>query len=221
MANFDEPLTDLPENVRNELLQAGWVPGKNRRSEVRISQSHQSGRLLSSTIRLLKCGYWKTGYKSPYEDPFHVDKMFDLFPSALVVIDELYNLALTERKLVEFKFFGLDGFESEINRLSDLLNLNLVPIGEVPSSSIIVMSEDQHIFELSWVVTGVLYLGKGFGNVMNRMMRRMPFRPVVFTDAQDPSQWFKYDDFIPDGLEKWWGTPIYPSEHHLFQSGLR
>ena len=80
------------------------------------------------------------------------------------------------------------GYETEIRLLANVLNLKLCPLGVVGGSSgYLLVSESQHFLMLGCHAPGVLYIGQGLGESLQRLTKADSVLPwLVVSRELDP-----------------------------------
>lgn len=190
--NSSHPFEFVSPALSDAFRAAGWIPGVSRR-EAALRHYQSVWR------NLLGLGGGRSD-EDPYCDPFYVDQQFEVFPTAQVILDQLWGIKVTlprnGRVFAETVYFSLNlvsGYEEEIRRLSRLLKTDLVPIGQRLSREIILISPEEYVFSLSFVAYGVTCDGRGFGNAIERILQGRSSQPLFISRDLDQHGLFEGD----------------------------
>ena len=174
------PLIDLPQDVSQALLSAGWKPGKIRK------------RPYPALKPLLEpLSWWKRRNRLPRRPPKAV---LEEFPLASQILDELHGIKvkpIMQDKLhfgtnVEFDPLFVEGQEEEVVTLGELLCVHLYPLGVVDNMmATLLIADTGHLLMLGMPVRGVLLCGDSFGQGMRSILTGEKERPIFFEN--DPN----------------------------------
>ena len=177
--DIDDPLNDLPVEVRDALEEAGWKPGHSRAEMTRGPFS-------------VKLGGWPNYVSYFWDESLELgvqSSTGDLLMRsrhAQRVLDELAGLRLMPlvgevlRSQIVFDVTEGIAMSDEIKKLSVFLQSLLIPIGEVLSESIILLGESGSVFLLGYVGYGVLYVDYSFGPSMKKLLIGEALTPLDF-----------------------------------------
>lgn len=185
---YINPFQDLPEDVREGLLKAGWIPGKPTRcSDANSGFISRIGRWLGGKP-VRRSDHGLAGHEA-----------------ARQVLEQLAGLEIAptsvigkERPLrVFFETAIAEGYEEEIEELGKRLHVQLAPIGNVGNGvAILLMADSGHILLLGYADKGAMVVGTTFGEGMSRVLGGRKAKPIVFSD--DPNRTFWNDEFEAD-----------------------
>jgi hypothetical protein len=136
------------------------------------------------------------------------------FGYASSILDQLYFCNLMSPNSttigVSFDHNVGPGYEGEIQLLANVLESKICPLGTVGGSSgILLISEDQYVFMLGCHASGVLYVGHGLGQSLQRLTESGFVLPwLVISPELDPGGVFESNN---GPLEK--GTLVVHVRH--------
>lgn len=187
---------NMPQELVTILSEAGWRPEVNRRSSVSV---YRGQHFASVVLR-------KLGVMPPIEtnDPFYVDTKFNIWDDAAYVLDQLFGLTIRSQvsvgpfvnQTIVFDPQICRGFEAEVHTLELILKTPIVPIGEVLSSSILLLCRSGHLLQLGYVAPGVALSADNLPDGLLRILQGEHAATLVFNQVQDPDHHFAYVDYL-------------------------
>ncbi|MCA9075633.1 MAG: SUKH-3 domain-containing protein [Planctomycetaceae bacterium] len=184
----NSPFAGLTEQVSEALRSAGWKSGCRRRGKSRIE---------------LALPWWLSARRKfdRRQSDSERQQRSDEFDQASRILDELWGLRVQPLEKVgpyvpsTVIFDPRNANRDDVRFLSELLGVNLVPIGEEMSQAALLLSDRGFVILAGFVGTGVFLAGWTFGEALERILtgQEMPRlvydgdeRPMLFDDPRDP-----------------------------------
>jgi len=195
------PLQVIPQRPRDLLIECGWKPGTIRScwswswNKLKIVNNN----VACSDIEWLTFAerFWDDKLLSPCNSK--EEQIASRSMTARSILLELNGIHARDKESSQQKYrrsllFGDDMGMSDlclIKEFGAILNSFTLPIGELRSQATVLISEDEKVFLLGSVGSGVYFVGNSFGEAMDKYFSGEMLQPVCF---DKPVR----DDFIMD-----------------------